>query len=100
GWNMAFDAPHDGQGLANLYGGKDKLAAKLDQFFTATETAMNVGDYGGVIHEMREAKDVRMGQLGLSNQPAFHIIYMYDYAGQPAKTQAKVRDALARLQIG
>jgi hypothetical protein len=100
GWNMAFDAPYDGQGLANLYGGKDKLAAKLDQFFSTPETAGFPGSYGGVIHEMREARDVRMGQLGLSNEPSFHIIYMYDYAGQPAKTQAKVRDALGRLFVG
>jgi predicted alpha-1,2-mannosidase len=100
GWNMAFDAPYDGQGLANLYGGNDSLAAKLDQLFSIPETASMVGSYGGVIHEMREAKDVRMGQLGLSNEPSFHIIYMYDYVGQPWKTQAKVRDALARLWVG
>jgi hypothetical protein len=49
---------------------------------------------------MIEARDVRMGQLGLSNQPSFHIPYMYDHAGQPAKTQQKVRDALARLFVG
>jgi hypothetical protein len=41
-----------------------------------------------------------MGQLGLSNQVSFHIIYMYDHAGQPAKTQALVRDALGRLFVG
>lgn len=96
-WNMAFDAPHDGQGLANLYGGKAALAAKLDEFFATPETASFPGGYGGVIHEMREARDVRMGQLGLSNQPSYHIPYMYNYAGQPAKTQAKVREALTRL---
>jgi predicted alpha-1,2-mannosidase len=100
GWNTAFDAPHDGQGLANLYGSRAALGAKLDEFFATPETATFVGSYGGVIHEMREAKDVRMGQLGLSNQPSFHIPYMYTFAGQPAKTQAQVRDALARLYIG
>ena len=100
GWNTAFDAPHDGQGLANLYGGQAGLATKLDTFFSTPETATFVGSYGGVIHEMLEAKAVRMGQLGLSNQPSFHIIYMYDFAGQPSKAQAKVRDALARLWQG
>jgi predicted alpha-1,2-mannosidase len=100
GWNMAFDAPYDGLGLANLYGGRAGLAAKLDQFFATPETASFGGSYGGVIHEMVEARDVRMGQLGLSNQPSFHIPYMYTHAGQPAKTQEKVRDALARLFIG
>ena len=100
GWNMAFDAPHDGLGLANLYGGKAQLAAKLDTFFTTPELGNDGGGYGGIIHEMREARDVRMGQLGMSNQPAFHIVYMYNYAGQPFRTQEKVRDALARLFVG
>jgi predicted alpha-1,2-mannosidase len=100
GWNMAFDAPYDGLGLANLYGGRVNLAAKLDQFFNTPETATFPGGYGGIIHEMLEARDVRMGQLGLSNQPSYHIPYMYLHAGQPWKTQEKVRDALARLWVG
>ncbi|TBR37104.1 MULTISPECIES: GH92 family glycosyl hydrolase [Dyella] len=98
-WNMAFHAPQDGAGLAALYGGRDKLAAKIDQFF-ATPGNFDVGSYGEVIHEMLEARDVRMGQYGHSNQPSHHIIYMYDEAGQPWKTQDKVRDVLSRLYVG
>ena len=98
-WNMAFHAPHDGAGLAALYGGRQALAAKLDQFF-ATPGVYHVGGYGGVIHEMREAQAVRMGQYGHSNQPSHHIIYMYDYAGEPWKTQDKVHDVLSRLYLG
>ena len=98
-WNMAFHAPHDGAGLAALYGGRDKLAAKLDQFFGETGE-FHAGGYGGPIHEMLEARDVRMGQYGHSNQPSHHIIYMYAYAGQPWKTQDKVRDVLSRLYVG
>ena len=52
------------------------------------------------IHEMIEARDVRMGQWGFCNQVSHHIPYMYDYAGQPYKTQAKVREALRRLYVG
>ncbi|MDX3192453.1 GH92 family glycosyl hydrolase [Streptomyces sp. MN03-5084-2B] len=100
GWGMAFSVPQDGQGLANLYGGKAGLAKKLDAFFADQETANFPGTYGGVIHEMREARDVRMGQLGHSNQASHHTLYMYDYAGQPAKTQEKVREALSRLYTG
>ncbi|WP_394845930.1 GH92 family glycosyl hydrolase [Pendulispora brunnea] len=100
GWNMAFDPVHDGQGLANLYGGRDKLAAKLDTFFSTPEKGDFRGGYSDIIHEMLEARDVRMGQLGLSNQPSFHIPYMYLFTGQAAKTQAKVREALSRLFIG
>jgi len=99
GWNMAFHAPQDGAGLAALYGGRDALAAKLDAFF-ATPGVFHVGSYGEPIHEMLEARDVRMGQYGHSNQPSHHIIYMYDYTGEPWKTQDKVRDVLSRLYVG
>lgn len=98
-WNMAFHAPQDGAGLAALYGGRDALAAKLDAFF-ATPGEFHVGSYGEPIHEMLEARDVRMGQYGHSNQPSHHIIYMYDFAGQPWKAQDKVRDVLSRLYVG
>jgi predicted alpha-1,2-mannosidase len=100
GWNFAFHAPQDGQGLANLYGGRDKLAKKLDDFFSTPETARFPGSYGGTIHEMIEARDVRMGQWGLSNQVSHHIPWMYDYVGQPYKAQAITREALRRTFTG
>ncbi|WP_430383153.1 GH92 family glycosyl hydrolase [Streptomyces sp. P10-4] len=102
GWGYAFTAPQDSRGLANLYGGRQGLADKLDEYFATPETASpdHVGSYGGVIHEMTEARDVRMGMYGHSNQVAHHVIYMYDAAGQPWKTQAYVREALSRLYTG
>ena len=100
GWNFAFTAQQDGRGLANLYGGQKALEQKLDQFFATPENADHPGGYGGTIHEMLEARAVRMGQLGMSNQPSHHIPYMYDYAGAPAKTQAIVREILQRLYVG
>jgi predicted alpha-1,2-mannosidase len=100
GWNFAFHAPQDGQGLANLYGGREGLAAKLDEFFATPETAKFPGSYGGIIHEMVEARDVRMGQWGFSNQVSHHIPWMYDYAGQPYKTQRITREVLRRMYIG
>ncbi|MEV3858633.1 GH92 family glycosyl hydrolase [Streptomyces sp. NPDC050095] len=101
-WGYAFTAPQDSKGLANLYGGRDGLAKKLDTFFSTPETATNdvAGSYGGVIHEMTEARDVRMGMYGHSNQVAHHITYMYDAAGRPDKTQEKVREVLSRLYTG
>ncbi|GAB7051039.1 GH92 family glycosyl hydrolase [Catenuloplanes indicus JCM 9534] len=100
GWNMAFHVPQDGQGLANLYGGRDALAAKLDAFFADPEEGLKGGSYGGVIHEMTEARDVRMGQYGHSNQPSHHIPWMYAFTGQPYKTQALTREVLDRLYLG
>ena len=100
GWNFAFHAPQDGNGLANLYGGRAALADKLDQFFATPETATKPGSYGGTIHEMLEARDVRMGQLGQSNQVSHHIPYMYVWTGQQWKTAEKVREIMRRLYVG
>ena len=77
-------------------------AKKLDTYFSTPETAGPevVGSYGGVIHEMTEARDVRMGMYGHSNQVAHHVTYMYDAASQPWKTQEKVREVLSRLYTG
>ncbi|MFJ6604052.1 GH92 family glycosyl hydrolase [Streptomyces lydicus] len=101
-WTFAFTAPQDTRGLANLYGGRAGLAKKLDAYFSTPETAAKefAGSYGGVIHEMTEARDTRMGMYGHSNQPSHHIAYTYDAAGQPWKTQEKVREALSRLYLG
>jgi predicted alpha-1,2-mannosidase len=102
GWGYAFTAPQDSRGLANLYGGQKALGDKLDQYFSTPETASSdfVGSYGGVIHEMTEARDVRMGQYGHSNQVAHHVTYMYDAAGEPWKAQKDVREVMSRLYTG
>jgi predicted alpha-1,2-mannosidase len=100
GWNFAFHAPQDGNGLANLYGGRGGLGKKLDTFFSTPETAKFTGSYGGIIHEMIEARDVRMGQWGFSNQVSHHIPYMYANAKQPWKTAEKVREVLRRMYVG
>ncbi|MBP0457331.1 GH92 family glycosyl hydrolase [Streptomyces montanisoli] len=100
GWGYSFTVPQDTRGLADVYGGRAGLAKKLDTFFSTPETATFTGAYGGVIHEMIEARDTRMGELGQNNQPAHAITYMYDAAGQPYKTQAKVREVLSRLYQG
>ncbi|MEU1277145.1 GH92 family glycosyl hydrolase [Streptomyces sp. NPDC005805] len=102
GWGYAFTAPQDSRGLANLYGGRAGLGEKLDTYFSTPETASPefTGSYGSVIHEMTEARDVRMGMYGHSNQVAHHATYMYNAASQPWKTQEKVREVLSRLYIG
>lgn len=101
-WNFAFTAAHDAEGLAALYGGRDKLAARLDAFFSTPETGTRevAGGYGGVIHEMTEARDVRMGMYAHSNQISHHIPWMYVSAGQPWKTQQISREVVRRLYLG
>ncbi|WP_369372919.1 GH92 family glycosyl hydrolase [Promicromonospora sp. Populi] len=100
GWNFAFHAPQDPRGLGNLYGGQEGLEAKLDTFFATPEDATHTGGYGGVIHEMREARDIRLGQWGMSNQVSHHIPWLYDAAGAPSKTQEIVREVTRRLFVG
>ncbi|MFJ3391343.1 GH92 family glycosyl hydrolase [Leifsonia aquatica] len=101
-WGMAVSAPHDGAGLARLQGGPQGLAHLLDAYFSTPETAREElrGTYPSVIHEMTEARDIRMGMFGLSNQPAHHIPYMYAFAGAPHRLQSVVRESLARLFTG
>jgi len=98
-YNMCVSVPQDGQGLANLYGGREKLGEKIDTIF-ADNSYCNTYGGSGEIHEQREAREIKMGQYGHSNQPAHHILYMYNYAGQPWKTQKYVKDVLHRVYTG
>ena len=91
---LQADLDRAAQSASDAYG---QLAAFLENELlpaATPEDAMHPGGYGGVIHEMLEARDVRMGQLGMSNQVSHHIPYMYDYAGQPSKTAEKVHEAV------
>jgi len=99
-WNFAFHAPHDPRGLANLYGGPAGLEARLDEFFARPEDGTHVGGYGQVIHEMTEARDVRLGMWGVSNQPSHHVPWLYTAVGAPWKAQRILREALRRLFVG
>lgn len=84
-WQNSFAVYHDIDGLAELYGGKEKLIKKLDELF-ATPPVYHVGGYGVEIHEMTEMAAVDFGQCAISNQPSFHIPYLYAALGQPEKT--------------
>lgn len=84
-WQNAFGVYHDIDGLANLYGGRDGLLAKLDELF-ATPPVYEVGTYKAEIHEMTEMAAANFGQCAISNQPSFHLPYLYTALGQPQKT--------------
>lgn len=101
-WTYAFPAVYDSNGLAALYGGRNGLVKKLDALFATAETAKPEfsGSYGEVIHEMTEARDVRMGMYAHSNQPSHHLAWLYDSVGQPWKTQVLTREILRRLYLG
>lgn len=100
GWNFAFHVPHDGEGLATLYGGRGMLRGRLEQFFATPERADLPGTYGDGIHEMDEARAVRMGQFGMSNQPSHHIPFLFHHVGAPEEASRIVREVHRRLFVG
>ncbi len=87
---------HDIQGLIDLMGGKDEFIKQLDQVF---EMPPDFDDsyYGQTIHEIREMQIVNMGNYAHGNQPVQHMIYLYNYAGVPHKTQWWIREVLTNL---
>jgi predicted alpha-1,2-mannosidase len=87
---------HDMQGLINLMGGNEAFVAQLDKVFSLPPT-YDASYYGGIIHEIREMQIVNMGQYAHGNQPIQHMIYLYNYAGEPWKTQYWVRETMNRM---
>jgi len=87
GWSTLWLVPHDVQGLIDLLGGREKFTAKLDDFFSTPYTAKGIcRDCTGVI-----------GQYVQGNQPDQQAAYLYDWAGQPWKTQELTRKILALM---
>ncbi len=84
-WQNSFAVPHDIDGLAELYGGKDKLIEKIDELFAAEPDYQIIG-YGCEIHEITELAAIDFGQCAISNQPSFHIPYIYSALGNVEKT--------------
>jgi len=89
---------HDVQGLIDLMGGKQKFVATLDTVF-ALPPVFDDSYYGGTIHEIREMQIAGMGNYAHGNQPIQHMIYLYDYAGQPWKAQYWLREVMNRLYL-
>ncbi len=83
----SFQVQHDVAGLITLMGGGDKFIARLDDLF-------NDGFDGQLkfvfLSQFPDSTGL-MGQYPQGNEPAFHIPYLYNYAGQPWKTQKRVR---------
>jgi predicted alpha-1,2-mannosidase len=95
-WHYSWSVFHDIQGLINLMGGEKAFTAKLDAVFT-TPPVFDDTYYGSVIHEIREMQIMNMGQYAHGNQPIQHMIYLYNYAGEPWKTQYWSREVMNRL---
>jgi predicted alpha-1,2-mannosidase len=87
-WQYSFYVPQDINGMITLFGGKEKFAEKIDELFSTEQNLSGrpQADITGLI-----------GQYAHGNEPSHHIAYLYDYAGQPWKTQQKVHQILADM---
>lgn len=94
-WHWSFCVFHDPQGLIDLMGGKDNFNTMMDSVFVLPS---HLGIRSrGIIHEMREMQVVDMGQYAHGNQPIQHMIYLYNYSGQPWKAQYWAREIMEKL---
>jgi predicted alpha-1,2-mannosidase len=88
-WQWSWFVPHDVEGLVSLYGGKKQFIQKLDSLFlvdSQVEGENSSADISGLI-----------GQYAHGNEPSHHIAYLYNYVGEPWKTQALVDKILTSL---
>ncbi|MEJ7768684.1 MAG: GH92 family glycosyl hydrolase [Chitinophagaceae bacterium] len=95
-WHYSWSVFHDIEGLKNLMGGNNRFVTMLDSVFSMPPL-FDESAYGGVIHEIREMQIANMGQYAHGNQPIQHAIYLYNYAGQPWKTQYWARETMEKL---
>lgn len=95
-WHYTWSVFHDVQGLIDLMGGNEEFVAKLDSVFTLPPV-FDESYYGFVIHEIREMQIMDMGQYAHGNQPIQHMVYLYNYAGQPWKAQYWSREVMDKL---
>ena len=95
-WHYTWSVFHDVQGLVDLMGGKKMFVSMLDSVFSLPPV-FDDSYYGGVIHEIREMEIANMGNYAHGNQPIQHMIYLYNYAGEPWKAQYWLREVMTRL---
>ncbi|MFT3920104.1 GH92 family glycosyl hydrolase [Cloacibacterium sp.] len=95
-WHYTWSVFHDTEGLVKLMGGKKEFVKMLDSVFVVPPI-FDDSYYGGVIHEIREMQIMNMGNYAHGNQPIQHMIYLYNYAGEPWKTQKWVREVMNKL---
>ncbi|MBR5685061.1 MAG: GH92 family glycosyl hydrolase [Muribaculaceae bacterium] len=92
-WHYTWSVFHDPQGLIDLMGGKESFCQMLDSVF-AVPPVFDDSYYGYTIHEIREMQIMNMGNYAHGNQPIQHMIYLYNYGGQPWKAQYWVHQVM------
>ena len=87
---------HDPAGLMALMGGEDEFNANLDNMFNVPPI-FDDSYYGFTIHEIREMQVMNMGNYAHGNQPIQHMLYLYDWGGQPWKAQKRIREVMDKF---
>ena len=95
-WHYSWSVFHDPQGLIDLMGGKQSFTHMLDSVFSVPPV-FDESYYGQIIHEIREMQIMNMGNYAHGNQPIQHMIYLYNYAGEPWKAQYWLREVMNRM---
>ncbi len=94
-WHYSWSVFHDPQGLMELMGGRKEFVRMLDSVFLIP--GMEGLNTRSMIHEMREMQVMDMGQYAHGNQPIQHMVYLYNYGGEPWKAQYRVREIMEKL---
>src|SRR5699024_7421360 len=89
-WQNSLSVFHNIQDLIDLYGGDEAFYHHLYDLVNQLPI-YDHGSYHQEIHEMTELAQANFGQLALSNQPSFHIPYLFIYAGYPLVTHLLVQ---------
>ena len=95
-WHYTWSVFHDPQGLIDLMGGEKVFVEMLDSVFTVPPH-FDDSYYGFPIHEIREMTVMNMGNYAHGNQPVQHMIYLYNYAGEPWKAQYRLRQVMQHM---
>ena len=95
-WHYTWSVFHDVEGLMEEMGGREEFAHMLDSVFVVPPI-YDDSYYGYRIHEITEMQVANMGNYAHGNQPAQHMIYLYNWAGEPWKAQMWVREVMNRL---
>ena len=95
-WHYTWSVFHDVEGLMEAMGGKEEFARMLDSVFVVPPI-YDDSYYGYRIHEITEMQVANMGNYAHGNQPAQHMIYLYNWAGEHHKTEKRVREVMDRL---
>lgn len=89
GWVYRWDVPHNVADLIALMGGNERFIANLDATF---REPLGRGKYE--FYAQLPDHTGNVGQFSMANEPSLHIPYLYNYAGQPWKTQKRIRQML------